>query len=49
MEPRVGDTGTTPRNDYGHLMMSRANNMSFENRADMNLISPYQMIGRSSI
>jgi len=36
MEPRVGDTGTTPRNDYGQLMMSRSSNISFDNRADFN-------------
>jgi hypothetical protein len=31
-QPRVGDTGTTPRNDYSGLMMNRNNNISLESR-----------------
>ena len=33
-QPRVGDTGTTPRSDYSGLMMNRNNNISLESRGD---------------
>ena len=38
----MGDTGTTPRNDIGMLMMGRGNNVSYDMRAPgTNIISPW--------
>jgi len=39
MEPKGGDTGTTPRNDFGPLFMGRNLNPSFDLRPQV--ISPY--------
>ena len=43
MEPKGGDTGTTPRNDYGGFFMGRNNNSAMNASFDLRpqVISPY--------
>ena len=39
--PRVGDTGTTPRNERESFFLNRNTNMSIDERTNPTLFSPF--------
>jgi len=46
---RMGETGTTPRNEIGNLFMNRNVNLSYGTRSNNQIISPFLDNSRQSI